>query len=136
MIKFVYLIPMSDTYQFEDVEIKLNDSTLLYAFGELEYDPCWENGDFDYEGPQGPATHRVGMELTDIEIEDVTIDRFNVSTKVGGVWADVGGVDLSEEKADVDLLPFLEKQIREIVGNDRSFCETVQEAGVAEYDPC
>ena len=127
---------MSDTYRFEDVEIKLNDSTFLYAFGELEYDPCWENGDFDYEGPQGPATHRVGMELTDVEIEDVTIDRFNVSTKVGGVWVDVGGVDLSEEKADVDLLPFLEKQIREIVGNDRSFCETVQEAGVAEYDPC
>ena len=127
---------MSDTYQFEDVEIKLNEFTFLYAFGELEYEPCWESGDFDYEGPQGSATHRVGMELTDIEIEDVTIDRFNISTKADGKWVDVGGVDLSEEKADVDLLPFLEKQIREIVGNDRSFCETVQEAGVAEYDPC
>ncbi len=136
MIKFVYLIPMSDTYQFEDVEIKLNDSTFLYVFGELEYDPCWENGDFDYEGPQGPATHRVGMELTDIAIEDISIFHFNVSANMGGKWIDLGQIEWSYCDQDKGFRAFVEKEIREIVGNDRSFSEEVQEAGVPEYDPC
>ncbi len=124
---------MSDTYQFEDVEISLNENTCVYVHGEVEYDAYWECGDFDYEGPQGTATHRVGMELTDITIEDVTITEIYAQTKIGDSWYDLGGED---KNVDKELIPILAKKVEEHLVNDRHFTETVQEAGEPEYDPC
>ena len=123
---------MSDTYDFEDVTVNLNENTCVYVHGQLEYDPYWECGDFDYEGPQGTATHRVGMELTDIDIEDVTITEIYAQTKIGDSWYDLGGED---KNVDKELIPILEKKIKEHFLHDRSFTEMVQDAGKPEYDP-
>lgn len=137
---------MDDTYKFEDLEIQLNENTVVYVFGEVTYEAHWDCGDFDYNGPQGTATHRVGWELSDIDYIDIKIESFHSMTKAGKYtrkdgkvvdnWVDIGVVDTedSEVEIDKDLLPFLKEKIKESKELDELICSQAQEHGTGEPD--
>jgi len=125
---------MDDTYKFEELEIKLNDNTVVYVSGEVDYEANWSCGDFDYEGPRGTATHKVGMEMDDLSIDNVYIESFRSMTKVDDMWVEVGSLDIESDQIDKDLAPALGKLIKE---NERLIelaSDHAQSQGVGEPD--
>ena len=134
---------MSDTYNFEEIEVELTPTTIIYVTGDADYEAEWSSGDFDYEGPQGTATHKVGFEMDGLEIEDVHIDSFwTVVLLIGKTtengkepdrWVDVGKV-VDVDDIDKDLLPKLKELVKERLCNDTSLSEFAVEQGIGEPD--
>jgi hypothetical protein len=117
---------MDETYNFEEIEIQLNENTVAYVEGHLDYEANWSNGDYDDEF----GTVRVGMEFDDLTIEHVWIDSFHTMTKIKDTWVEVGGVE-DESNIDKDLLPILEKLVEQ---SSALMEELVRAAQEHEYD--
>ena len=126
---------MDETYNFEEIEIQLNENTVAYVKGHVDYEADWSNGDFDYAGTH--CTHGmggtcvVGWELDDLTIEHVWIDSFHTMTKIKDTWVDVGEVE-DESNIDKDLLPIIEKLVEK---SDSLMEELIRDAQEYEYDP-
>jgi hypothetical protein len=118
---------MDETYNFEEIEIQLNENTVAYVKGHLDYEANWSNGDYDDEF----GTVRVGMEMDDLTIEHVWIDSFTTMTKVKDTWVEVGEVN-GESNIDKDLLPILEKLIEQSSALDEELTKDAQEH---DYSP-
>jgi len=107
---------MDNQLEIDDHSVFVNATCEVRLTAKITYNPNWENGDFDYEGPQGTATHRVGLELQECDIETVDIvsytvygNDFNGSTD----WIELAFID--NEKLDnggnKDFIQWLEKRI-------------------------
>ena len=96
---------MNDTYKFEDLEIKLNENTTAYVFGEVEFTASFYRNDYSDEF----GVVEGGIEMDGLDIEAASIEWFHAMTKVGDKWLDVGEVHF--DGMDKDLVPVLEKLI-------------------------
>ena len=82
----------------KEVELEINDINYDTGYGVhngdlyITINPILENQDFDFDGPQGLSTHKVGNQLVDFKIESATL------FLVGNNGAEIGEVELNESE--------------------------------------
>ena len=112
------------TYEFEidDHSVDIAEGIEVRLTANVEYDPYFENGDFDYAGTH--CTHgiggtcKVGMQLEEVTIDSVEIISFTVFVKSHGKWVESNWINLEEYDKDnpfpdKNFIKFLENAIRE-----------------------